>query len=83
MDGAAATDVAVDIAVAGTKKRVIDIAPTSGTWATVAGATTAVVTITLKGAEIRDISQVPGHPAGKGIHVIGKDLTIRATVKAP
>jgi len=83
VDGAAATDVAVAVTVTGTKKRIIDIAPSSGSWATVAGASTAVVTITLKGAEIRDISQVPGHPAGKGIHVIGKDLTIRATVKAP
>ena len=83
VDGAAATDVAVDLAPADSKKRVLEIAPSSGSWATLAATSTAVVTITLKGAEIRDISQVLGHPAGKGIHVIGKDITIRATVKVP
>ena len=37
-----------------------------------------VVTVTLKGAAVYDLSQVTGHPIGKGIHTMGKDIVIRA-----
>lgn len=36
-----------------------------------------VVTVTLKGAGIFDLSQLKGHPYGAGIHTLGKDLVIR------
>lgn len=87
--GGPATDFVGDIAFFDPAQRTISITPkepmarTRGVWATLNGTETAVITVTLKGAELRDVSQVPGHPAGKGIHVIGKDITIRATVKLP
>ena len=87
--GGPTTDFVGDIAFYDPAQHTISFTPkepmsrTRGVWATLNGNETAEITITLKGAELRDVSQVPGHPAGKGIHVIGKDITIRATVKNP
>lgn len=61
--------------------RSIFVAPASGgAWATVSNPMTdeVVVTVTLKGAAVYDLSQVSGHPVGKGIHTMGKDIVIRA-----
>ena len=61
--------------------RSIYVAPAAGAnWATPTNPMTdeVVVTVTLKGAAVYDLSQVKGHPIGKGIHTMGKDLVIRA-----
>ena len=61
--------------------RSIYVAPASGgAWATLTNPMTdeVVVTVTLKGAAVYDLSQVTGHPIGKGIHTMGKDIVIRA-----
>lgn len=60
-------------------KRKLYIAPTSGSWLgqPVPGA---VVRITLRGSELHDLSQLSGHPAGKGVHVVGRELTLEATL---
>ncbi len=61
--------------------RSIYVAPASGgAWATLTNPMTdeVVVTVTLKGAAIYDLSQLKGHPIGKGIHTMGKDIVIRA-----
>lgn len=61
--------------------RSIYVAPAGGAaWATPSKPDTddVVVTITLKGAAIYDLSQIKGHPLGKGIHTMGKDIVIRA-----
>lgn len=61
--------------------RSIYVAPVGGVnWATPTNPMTdeVVVTVTLKGAAVYDLSQVKGHPLGKGIHTMGKDLVIRA-----
>jgi hypothetical protein len=61
--------------------RSIYVAPVAGAkWATPTNSMTdeVVVTVTLKGAAVYDLSQVKGHPIGKGIHTMGKDLVIRA-----
>lgn len=61
-------------------KRKLYIAPTSGSWLSqpMPGA---VVRITLRGSELHDLSQLPGHPAGKGVHVVGRELTLEATLR--
>lgn len=58
-------------------KRRLYIAPTAGTWLS-QPTLDAVVRITLRGGELRDLSQLPGHPAGKGVHVIPREITLRA-----
>ncbi len=61
--------------------RSIYVAPASGgAWATLTNPMTdeVVVTVTLKGAAVYDLSQVKGHPIGKGTHTMGKDIVIRA-----
>ena len=61
--------------------RSIYVAPASGgDWTTRTNPMTdeVVLTVTLKGAAIYDLSQLKGHPAGKGIHTMGKDIVIRA-----
>lgn len=60
-------------------RRSVYIAPTSGSWLAAAAAD-AVVTVTIRGSEIRDLSQLPGHPAGQGVHVLAKDITVQARV---
>jgi len=63
--------------------RSIYVAPASGgAWTTLTNPMTdeVVVTVTLKGAAVYDLSQIKGHPKGKGIHTMGKDLVIRATL---
>lgn len=58
-------------------RRSLYVAPASGTWlpTPMAGA---VVTITIRGSEVHDLSQLPGHPAGKGVHALNKDISVSA-----
>lgn len=61
--------------------RSIYVAPAAGAdWAAPADIDNdeVVVTVTLKGAAIYDLSQIKGHPFGMGIHTMGKDIVIRA-----
>ncbi|HRI54085.1 MAG TPA: hypothetical protein PLW65_28290 [Pseudomonadota bacterium] len=58
-------------------RRLLYIAPTAGSWLAMA-TPGAVVTVTIRGSEIRDLSQLPGHPAGQGVHVLAKDITVQA-----
>jgi hypothetical protein len=58
-------------------RRSLYIAPTAGRWLAMA-TPGAVVTVTIRGGEIRDLSQLPGHPAGQGVHILGRDITIQA-----
>lgn len=58
-------------------RRSVYIAPTGGSWMAAAGPG-AVVTVTIRGSEVRDLSQLPGHPAGMGVHVLAKDITVQA-----
>ncbi|MFO0573840.1 MAG: hypothetical protein U1A78_07585 [Polyangia bacterium] len=70
-------------------RRHIYIGPNNatGSWGDFAATDTVEVTVTIKGSEIFDVSQVstpdpmaklpPTHPAGKGLHSLGKDLTIK------
>ena len=58
-------------------RRSVYIAPTGGSWLAAAGPG-AVVTVTIRGSEVRDLSQLPGHPAGMGVHVLAKDITVQA-----
>ena len=58
-------------------RRSVYIAPTSGSWLAMA-TPGAVVTVTIRGSEVRDLSQLPGHPAGQGVHVLAKDITVQA-----
>lgn len=62
-------------------RRSVYIAPTAGSWLP-APAAGAVVTVTIRGSEVRDLSQLPGHPAGQGVHVLAKDITIQAKLLA-
>lgn len=91
VDGGAATPVAVTITngrkVKGSctrgDQRTLYIAPTSGTWVTgLAATSTAVVLVTLRGSDIRDVSQAAGHPAGMGRHVLSGDVLLQATIKS-
>lgn len=71
-------------------RRTIYIAPVGGSWGTFAETDKVEVTITVKGSEIFDVSQVatmdpagklpPTHPAGKGLHALGKDLVINVAL---
>lgn len=64
-------------------QRTLYIAPTSGTWAPgLAADSSAVVVVTLRGADIRDVSQAAGHPAGMGRHVLSGDVRLQATIKS-
>lgn len=58
-------------------RRSLYVAPASGTWLPTA-MPGAVVTITIKGSEVHDLSQLPNHPAGKGVHALNKDITVSA-----
>lgn len=58
-------------------RRAVYIAPTAGRWLPMAEPE-ATVTVTIRGSEIRDLSQLPGHPAGQGVHAVTKDITIVA-----
>lgn len=63
-------------------QRTLYIAPTSGTWATgLAASSTAVVLVTVRGADIRDVSQDASHTAGMGRHVLSGDVLLQATIK--
>jgi hypothetical protein len=62
-------------------RRTLYIAPMAGTWTATPGANV-TVDVTLRGSDIRDLSQLPNHPAGKGVHVLSKDAHIRATLLA-
>lgn len=62
-------------------RRALYVAPASGTWLPTA-MPGAVVTITIKGSEVRDLSQLPSHPAGKGVHALNKDITVSAQLLA-
>ncbi len=62
-------------------QRALYIAPTSGHWdATLASTDMAVVKVTLTGADIRDVSQAAGHPAGQGRHTLSGDVVLQATI---
>lgn len=93
VDGGAATSVPVKLSVAheakagdpttcdGGNQRTLFIAPTNGTWeSTLAAGQTATVKVSIRGADIRDVSQLSGHPAGMGRHVLSGDVTLQATV---
>jgi len=63
-------------------QRVLYVAPTAGTWApALSGMQAAEVRVTLRGADIRDVSQRAGHPTNAGRHVLVEDVFVRATVK--
>lgn len=71
-------------------RRRLHIGPVSGTWGTFQATDKVEVTITLKGAEVFDVSQVatpdaekklaPKHPPGKGLHSLGENLVFKATL---
>lgn len=57
------------------------ILPQSGNWAPGRKAgESAVVTLSLHGAQLRDVSQAAGHPAGQGKHTLGSDIYFQAAV---
>jgi hypothetical protein len=68
-------------------RRHVYIGPVSGTWGDFAATDMVELTVTIKGSEIFDVSQVATpdpagklpatHPAGKGLHVLGKDLVVK------
>ncbi len=63
-------------------KRVLYIAPAHGLWALGLGADqVAVVTVALRGSDIRDVSQRAGHPPGTGRNTISGDMVLRASIK--
>ena len=62
-------------------KRRLYIAPTAGTWLS-QPMPDAVVRITLRGSELRDLSQLPGHPAGKGVHAVAREINLEARLLA-
>ena len=62
-------------------QRKLYIAPSAGTWVPgLAANSNAVVKVTLIGADIRDISQLPGHPAGAGRHALASDLVLQGNI---
>lgn len=64
---------------AGNQRRLY-VAPAAGGWADMLPAgQTATVTVKLIGANLRDVSQEAGHPAGKGLHTLPSDLYLRAS----
>lgn len=63
----------------GGNQRALYIAPASGKWvSTLAATDKAVVTVILRGADIRDVSQAAGH--GPGRHVLSGDVVLQATI---
>lgn len=62
-------------------KRKLYIAPTAGTWLAQPAAD-AVVRLTLRGSELRDLSQAPRHEPGKGVHAIAKEIHVQARLLA-
>jgi len=63
-------------------QRVLYVAPVAGTWVpTLASDQSAEVLLTLRGADIRDVSQLPGHPANMGRNVLPDDVHIKASLK--
>lgn len=68
-------------------RRHLYIGPVSGSWGDFMATDTVEVTITIKGSEVFDVSQVStpdpmgmlpaSHPAGKGLHALGKDVVIK------
>lgn len=71
-------------------RRRLYIGPVSGSWGTFQASDKVEVTITLKGSEVFDVSQVatpdpmgalpPKHPPGKGVHNLGENLVFKATL---
>lgn len=55
-------------------QRTLYIYPASGNWGDAGD-----VTITIKGADVRDVSQAENHPAGQGKHTLKTDIVIKAT----
>jgi hypothetical protein len=63
-------------------QRVLYVAPTAGTWdSTLQMTDMAVVTVTLHGSDIRDVTQAAGHPAGQGLHVLPSDVVMQTTIQ--
>jgi hypothetical protein len=54
------------------RQRTLFIAPETGAW----GSKDGKLTLTIKGSEVRDVSQAPGHPAMMGKHTLAKDIQI-------
>lgn len=54
------------------RQRTLFVAPETGAW----GPKDGKLTITIKGSEVRDVSQAPGHPAMMGKHTLSGNLTI-------
>lgn len=71
-------------------RRQLYIGPVSGSWGTFQATDKVEVTITLKGSEVHDVSQIatpdptgmlaPKHPPGKGVHNLGENLVFKATL---
>lgn len=71
-------------------RRRLHIGPVSGTWGAFQATDKVEITITLKGSEVFDVSQVttpdpmgalaPKHPPGKGVHSLGENLVFKATL---
>lgn len=91
VDGGAATSVPVKVSLShqsgepascdAGNQRTLYIAPASGTWEpTLAAGQIAVVKVNVRGADIRDVSQLAGHPAGMGRHVLSGDVNLQAEV---
>lgn len=57
------------------KARALYVFPAGGTWGG-----SGVVSLTVKGAEVRDLSQAAMHPTGMGRHALRGDLSISATL---
>jgi hypothetical protein len=60
-------------------QRTLYVYPVAGTW----GAMVAEgdeVTVTIKGADIRDVSQAENHPAGQGKHTLKADIVVKAVL---
>ncbi|MCS6912421.1 MAG: hypothetical protein RMK29_11105 [Myxococcales bacterium] len=57
------------------KRRAVYIFPAADTWGM-----PGEVRITLRGAQVRDLSQAAGHPAKEGRHALRGDITIHAVV---
>ncbi|MCS6914165.1 MAG: hypothetical protein RMK29_13025 [Myxococcales bacterium] len=60
-------------------QRTLFIYPSGGTWGMMPGAGQQVV-ITIRGADVRDVSQMAGHPAGMGRNTLKTDLVVTATL---
>lgn len=71
-------------------RRRLYIGPASGSWGTFQATDKVEITITLKGTEVYDVSQIttpdpmgmlaPKHPPGKGVHNLGADLVFKASL---